>query len=155
MKKKIIIFSSILVLIDQLIKFVVKNNITINTENYLIPKFLYLTNVKNTGGAFSLFSDYPIVLGLIGICFLIFVYYYLKKKKTSFIEDIVYSLLIGGIIGNVIDRVILNYVVDYIGIMIGNYSFPVFNFADICIVISIFMLIILEIRGDSNGNRSN
>jgi len=155
MKKKIIIFSSILVLLDQLIKFIVKSNIVLNTENYLIPKFLYLTNVKNTGGAFSILNDNPILLGVVGICALVFIYYYLKDKKISLIESIVYSLLIGGIIGNIIDRVILNYVVDYIGVMIFNYSFPIFNFADICIVISIFILIILEFRGDVNESRSN
>ncbi len=155
MKKKIIIFSSILVLIDQLIKFIVKSNIVLNTENYLIPKFLYLTNVKNTGGAFSILNDNPILLGVVGICALVFIYYYLKDKNISLIESIVYSLLIGGIIGNIIDRVILNYVVDYIGVMIFSYSFPVFNFADICIVISIFILIILEFRGDNNESRSN
>ena len=155
MKKKIIIFSSILVLLDQLIKFIVKSNIVLNTENYLIPKFLYLTNVKNTGGAFSILNDNPILLGVVGICALVFINYYLKNKNISFIEVIVYSLLIGGIIGNIIDRVILNYVVDYIGVMIFNYSFPVFNFADICIVISIFILIILEFRGDKDESRSN
>ena len=155
MKKKIIIFSSILVLLDQLIKFIVKSNIVLNTENYLIPKFLYLTNVKNTGGAFSILNDNPILLGVVGICALVFIYYYLKDKNISLIESIVYSLLIGGIIGNIIDRVILNYVVDYIGVMIFNYSFPIFNFADICIVISIFILIILEFRGDNDESRSN
>ena len=155
MKKKIIVFSSILLLIDQLIKFIVKNNITLNTENYLIPKFLYLTNVKNTGGAFSILNNNPILLGVIGICVLIFIYYYLKNKTITFLESIVYSLLIGGIIGNIIDRIILNYVVDYIGVMIFSYSFPVFNFADICIVISIFILIVLEFRGDKDGTSCN
>jgi len=155
MKKKIIVFSSILILIDQLIKFIVKSNISLNTENYLIPKFLYFTNVKNTGGAFSILNNNPILLGVIGICVLILIYYYLKDKKITFLETIVYSLLIGGIIGNIIDRIILNYVVDYIGVMIFSYSFPVFNFADICIVISIFILIILEFRGDNNESRSN
>ena len=66
-----------------------------------------------------------------------------------------YGVLVGGIIGNLIDRIIFNSVTDYIGLVFGTYYYPVFNFADIGIVLSIIVLIILEFRGEKNGNRSN
>ena len=69
-------------------------------------------------------------------------------------ELIAYSLLIGGIIGNFIDRIVFNGVYDYLGFIFGSYYFPVFNLADIGIVISVLILIVLEIKGDINANRS-
>ena len=50
-------------------------------------------------------------------------------------------MLIGGILGNLIDRIRLGYVIDYLDFNFGSYNFPVFNLADIFIVISIILLV--------------
>jgi signal peptidase II len=65
------------------------------------------------------------------------------KKKT-----LIYSLLLGGIVGNLIDRIIHGYVIDYISFTIINYKFPVFNFADICIVIAVIIALIFTVKED-------
>lgn len=57
-------------------------------------------------------------------------------------------MLLGGILGNLLDRIIYGYVIDYISLNIMGYSFPIFNFADICIVIAILLMIIKTIKGD-------
>ena len=59
------------------------------------------------------------------------------------------ALVISGGIGNLIDRLVLGYVIDYI--KFEPINFPVFNFADICIVIGgilfcIYFIIIDEIK---------
>ncbi|MEG1621591.1 MAG: signal peptidase II, partial [Oscillospiraceae bacterium] len=51
------------------------------------------------------------------------------------------SLIIGGGIGNLIDRVLYGYVVDFIDIG-PLFSFPVFNFADSCIVVGTALFVI-------------
>ena len=52
-------------------------------------------------------------------------------------------VLTGGAIGNLIDRMFRGYVVDYLDVTFGRfYDFPVFNFADICIVISTILIAI-------------
>ncbi len=155
MNKKILIISSIFALLDQVIKIIVRSSITISKEIFIIPNFFYLTNVNNTGGAFSIFSNNTILLALIGVIALCVIYYFIKNKKLSLIEKISYGLLIGGIIGNLIDRIIFEYVTDYIGLVFGSYYYPVFNLADIGIVISIIILVFLEFRGEKYGNRSN
>jgi len=46
-------------------------------------------------------------------------------------------LVLSGSLSNLLDRFFHGGVVDFILISYGNYSWPMFNFADICIVIGI------------------
>ena len=151
MKKKLLVISSIFIILDQLLKIIVRSNIGLGKEIFVIPRFFYLTYVKNTGGAFSIFSNNPLLLAMFGIMVLILIYLFIKDKKLSLIEEVSYSLLIGGIIGNIIDRFIFNSVTDYIGLIFGSYYYPVFNLADIGIVVSIIILFVLEIGSEKNG----
>lgn len=149
MKKKLGIFSLIFVIIDQVIKIIVKNNIVLNTDIKVIDNFFYLSHVHNDGAAFSMFSGNIIFLILITIIALVAIYMiFIKDKKLSNIYIVLISMLIGGILGNFIDRIIYNYVIDYLSFIIFGYYFPVFNFADICIVISIISIVILEFKED-------
>lgn len=155
MKKKILVLSGIFLLIDQILKILVRNSLKVGIEKYIIPKFFYLTYAKNTGGAFSLFENNPILLAVIGVIALIFLFrYILSDAELDKLEIVCYSMLIGGIIGNLLDRIIFNYVTDYIGLVFGSYYYPVFNFADMLIVISIGLLFIKEVRGDKHGTNS-
>ena len=80
---------------------------------------------------------------------LVVIYFcFIKDKNLSKLEIVLISMLIGGIIGNFIDRIIFKYVIDYLEFIILGYYFPVFNFADICIVLSIIGIIILSIKED-------
>lgn len=149
MKKKLCIFSFIFVVIDQVIKFLITKNIELGKENYIIDKVLYITHVHNDGAAFSMFSGNQIFLIIITIISLLAVYFFFVKDKVlNKLELVLTSMLIGGIIGNFIDRIIHNYVIDYIGVIIFKYYFPIFNFADICIVLSIIGMVLLGLRED-------
>jgi signal peptidase II len=53
------------------------------------------------------------------------------------------GLVIGGALGNIYDRVMYGYVRDFIYFHINDkFSWPVFNFADICVVAGIILLMI-------------
>lgn len=124
--------------------------------NFLIPKFLYFTYVKNTGGAWSIFSNNTWILLAVGIvCIIGLGYYIYKRENFSLLEVIYLGLIIGGILGNFVDRVFRGGVVDYIGFIFGSYYFPVFNIADICIVCGGVLLLIDSLRSDQDGIRSN
>lgn len=149
MRKKLIGLSIIFIFIDQLIKILISSNIKANTDIKIIDKFFYITHVHNDGAAFSSFSGNTIFLVLMSIIALVVIYFcFIKDKNLSKLEIVLISMLIGGIIGNFIDRIIFKYVIDYLEFIILGYYFPVFNFADICIVLSIIGIIILSIKED-------
>ena len=143
--KKITIYSLLLVLLDQIIKYIVTINLNEFESIIVIKNLLNLTYVKNYGAAFSILTGNTLFLIIVGVATLFMFYkYFIINKKHSNIEIITYSLFIGGLVGNLIDRIIHNYVIDYINVNLFN--FPIFNLADTFIVISVIIIIILEMR---------
>ena len=148
-KLKIIINSIILLIIDIVIKLIISNNLILNQSIKVINNFFYITYVKNTGVAWSILSgkiNLIIVITLIIISVLAI--YIFNKKSYSVLEIISYSMILSGSIGNLIDRIIYGYVIDYLDFNILGYNYPIFNFADMCIVIGIILILIF---GGKNG----
>ncbi len=149
MKKKIAILSIIsflIIVIDRVVKIIVNRYIPLNKSISVIKNIFYLTSVHNEGAAFSIMYGLRYILIAISIAFLVFIIYYMYKKKKYNIE---FALIIGGLIGNLIDRIVFGYVIDYIGVIIFKYYFPIFNIADALIVIG---AIILLFRKDGDKN---
>ncbi len=144
----------LLIGIDQVVKYFVVSNLEQYKSIKLIPNFFYMTFVKNEGAAFSILDGGRWIFVIIGLLALILIirYIFLDKKIKRY-DVVSYSLVIGGIAGNLIDRIVQGSVVDYLDFYILGYNAPVFNFADMCIVIGTFMIMyILVIKGDSNEN---
>lgn len=144
MIKKISVLTVILVIVDQVVKFLVSTYL-----NYIdvIPKFLYLSLEKNYGVAFSMLWNNRLLILIISLLLILFLIYllnkdYLSKGKNNKLLNVTYGLLFGGILGNLIDRIVRGYVIDYIGVYIFNYKFPVFNLADSFITIGVILMII-------------
>ena len=73
--------------------------------------------------------------------------YISKNKPSNKIEKISYSLILGGAIGNFIDRIIYGYVRDFIEIDIFGWDYPIFNLADVFVVVGVILLVIATWRG--------
>ena len=153
--KKISIISLICILIDQIIKIIVSTNLKFTSSINVITNFFRITYLKNYGAAWSILTGNKMFLILVSFVALFLIYYFfMKNKKFTNIEEILYGLLIGGVIGNLIDRIRLGYVIDYLDFNIFSYNYPVFNFADTLIVVSVIFLVVLNIKDDKNGNNS-
>ena len=159
MKKKsniilVVILVSVLLGLDLLLKYLVSTYLT--TVN-IINNFFSLTYVLNDGAAFSLFASRTYLLILIAIICLFFIIYELKNNLDDRVLSIGYSLVLAGLLGNFLDRLMDGYIIDYLSFKIFTYNFPIFNFADILIVVGIIVVIIKEIlkeRGKKNEVRS-
>ena len=149
--RKLYGFALITILFDQLIKNGLLFFMSFGQSITVIPNFFSITLIGNTGAAFSILSSNTLLLIVISVVVLNLIYFFLiKGKKLNDFEQISYGLLIGGIIGNLIDRALHMQVIDYLDFTFFGYNFPVFNLADIAIVISMVFIGIQMIKGDKN-----
>lgn len=142
MRKKIIIKGVLIGIVDQIVKTMVIFTLP-KTGVTVIKDFFYFNYLENTGAAFGLFSGNRwilIIASILGLYAII--KYFLLDNHITKTEVIGYSLVIGGIIGNLIDRIVYGYVIDFIDFRFGSYQFPLFNIADMCIVIGAFIIIV-------------
>lgn len=144
--KKFLGISFIIVLFDRILKILVQN--FIKDKIYVIKNFFYIIYTRNIGAAFSIMEGMQVVLILIGVLALVSIYLYVRKNN---IKQVGYPLLFGGIIGNLIDRIVYGYVIDFIGFEIFNYQAPIFNFADMVIVIGAFIILIGSDKNEDNS----
>ena len=101
-----------------------------------IPGFLELRNIHNTGAAFSLLAGAPRwIFILLAVAFIVII---IVAVKRSWVHGAfgrwMAILLLAGALGNCLDRMLSGYVVDMLAFQFWP-SFPVFNIADVCIVI--------------------
>ena len=147
--KDIIGLSIIFLIIDQIVKIILSNRMIVGQTIIIVRNFLSITLIHNTGAAFSILAGNRYLFIFIGILVVGGLIFYIKN--LDFIDNFdvfIYSLLTAGILGNLIDRLVYGYVIDYLSFNFGNYFFPIFNFADICIVVSIILYIARMIKGD-------
>ncbi len=139
-KEKIYSICGTLLLIDQLLKIIIDMKLKLNQRISIIPNFFSIYYVRNTGAAFSILKDQRyLFIGIAFITFFLLQRYISKTKITKKLEIISLGLLMGGLVGNLIDRLLYGYVIDYLSFNFFGYSFPIFNIADIGIVIGIIL----------------
>ena len=149
--KKICSISLICLIIDQFIKLLITINFKLYEGIVVIPNFFSIIRVHNTGAAWSFLTGNTFALILLSLLALVAIYlFFIKNTELKKLEKIIYGVLIGGILGNLIDRIFRGYVVDFLDFQIFKYNFPVFNLADICIVVSVIIILILQFGGKKN-----
>lgn len=155
MSKKVYIITLLSFIIDQVSKALVSTCFSLNESVRLINNFLYLNYINNTGASFSILTNKKYLLIILSLVAIVIIIRYINTFKNTIFNRIGLGLLLGGILGNLSDRILFGYVKDFISLYIFGYSFPVFNIADICIVVGVIILIISILRGeDKNGSSS-
>ena len=92
----------------------------------MIPQLISLKIARNTGAAFSLFSDATNILTILSlIVSLILIYIIWFKTPAISIKSIGLAFLLGGTLGNGIDRLFKGYVLDFLELV--PIDFPIFN----------------------------
>ena len=129
----------ILVLSDQLSKFLTVRYLDEFESVQIINKVLDFTRVHNTGGPWSILNGTPYIFIIFTILVFVIGAIYLKKHpQKHLLSKISISMIAGGALGNFIDRIFRGYVVDMIDVNFFNY--PVFNVADCYIVIGAILM---------------
>lgn len=138
MKKYIPIICIILfIIIEQVLKILCAKDLM------LIEGVLKFSNIQNTGGAFGIFNSNIIVMIILNTILIAFMIRFILIRRKYMNRKVYVGLLflIAGGVSNLIDRIFRGYVVDYIDFT-QIVDFPVFNLADIVLVVGWFLLII-------------
>ena len=118
---------------DQAVKLWVVRHLALYESMPLLPGFLELKYIRNTGGGWSVLSGHTWLLSLLtAAIMLVLLLLLLRRIVRHPLGRTACVLLLAGGCGNLIDRLRLGYVVDMFNFQFMDY--PVFNVADICIV---------------------
>jgi signal peptidase II len=145
--------SVIIVILDQISKYIIGTLIDVNTVGYKITPFFSLVHVWNEGAAFSLLADsggwQQVFFITVAIVISIILTIFLKKSPRAHKwNNFAIALVIGGAVGNLIDRVFFEHVVDFLLFYVRtetfSYYYPAFNVADICVCVGAALLILIS-----------
>ena len=128
------LLAAALVVLDQIVKLLIRHNIALGESVTLIPGVMDLTYIQNTGAAFSLFRQHTWILAIISLVVAVLIVIALIKRVfTKPFGVISLAVVLAGAVGNLIDRVFLGFVTDMFKTTFMNFA--VFNVADICVVL--------------------
>jgi signal peptidase II len=145
----------LIVVCDQLTKLAIRARLPEHASITVIPGFMDLTHVRNTGAAFGILNavDFPLktaVIAMIATAALIGVGFYAARLPYhQIVARTGLSLIIGGAAGNLIDRVVAGSVVDFVDVYWRTHHFWAFNVADSAISVGVAMMI-LDMLGISS-----
>ena len=147
-----LLIAGLIVVADQVAKVLVRSRMELFESITIVPGFLNLTRVHNTGAAFGVLNgvDFPyktLVVGLIATAALSGLAIYAATLDVSQrLSRFGLALIIGGAAGNLIDRIAYGYVLDFVDAYYGTWHFWAFNVADAAITVGV-SLMILDILG--------
>ena len=132
------LLAAALVALDQFVKLQVMTHIPVGEHVPFLPYLVDLTYVRNTGAAFSIFSEHTWILAGISLVMSVLLGWCLWKgiPFQKPLGRLTVTLLLAGAVGNLIDRAFRGYVVDMFNVLFMDFA--VFNVADICIVVGGF-----------------
>lgn len=137
----------VVLLVDQVSKAWVVENIPLNTTREIIPllkDIFVLTHITNSGAAFGLFPQLSLVFTFVALAVSVaIVFYYRSIPAGQWLVRLSLGLQLGGAIGNLIDRLRFGgSVID----MFYLRFWPVFNVADSAIVCGVALLMLHLMR---------
>jgi len=147
-----LVISVTVVILDQITKALVRPALALHESREVIPGFLDLTRVHNTGAAFGMlnaaeFQMKPLVLSLVATIALGGVAWYAATVPLSDrLARLGIAGVLGGAVGNLIDRATSGYVLDFVDAYWGDWHFWAFNVADAAITVGVIFMI-LDILG--------
>ncbi|MDR2357016.1 MAG: signal peptidase II [Oscillospiraceae bacterium] len=127
------IFAALVVLLDQLFKYWVTTAVSPGEQLEILRGVLHITNVRNSGAAFGLFSDMRwLLVAISGVCIAALVFVIIHYRDNSW-GKLGLAGVLGGALGNFIDRLALGDVIDMFELEF--VKFAIFNVADIFITV--------------------
>jgi signal peptidase II len=152
--KYLLLLGAPLYVIDQITKWLIRENIPYGSEVPVFPSFFSLVHASNTGAAFSLLTGNNLFFVCVASAALLIIVYLLirsgqtksERHRLNRITQIALALLASGIFGNLTDRVLRGAVTDFLNFYYQGHYWPSFNVADSCICIAAGLMVIASLQ---------
>ena len=145
----VLTISALVVLLDRITKHIVAVQLPNGQAHTVIPHVFRITDVHNTGAAFSMFAENAspetvrnILIAFSAVAVIVLFGMLWRIGRALTVSSFALALILGGAFGNLYDRVRYHYVIDFLEVHIVHYHWPDFNVADSCIVIGACLLLI-------------
>jgi signal peptidase II len=134
-------------LVDQATKTAVGGLLLPGRSVPVLGDYLRLTHVQNPGGAFGLFRNSGSAFAIASIgAVLLLLWTIARYHARSRPAEVALGLVLGGAIGNLVDRIRFGRVVDFLDAGVGDVRWPVFNVADIAVVVGVALFLLVTMR---------
>jgi len=137
-----------ILVLDQLTKLLVRTQIALHDSIEIVPGFLNLVHVRNTGAAFGFLNGVDLgykqlLMTTVSVVALLAIGLYAwRVGSRERLARAGLALILGGAVGNLIDRALVGYVVDFVDVYWRSYHFWAFNVADSAITVGACLLIL-------------
>ena len=151
-KPRILLIALLVLALDQWTKWLVEAHLPEPSSQEIVPGWLHLSHVRNTGVAFGIFSNHGAngsawILSILGLAALTLVgYFFWRAPSGATLLLVALALVLGGAMGNLLDRLATGAVTDFIGVYLGTYRWPDFNVADSAISVGIGLMLLDSFR---------
>jgi len=139
------------IFIDQLTKWLAYEHLRVEIDGVMRPHSIPIINgifslryLENRGAAFGILQGqkpFLVILTIIILALVVILYARIPLTKRFWPMRAALVLLVAGAMGNLIDRIRQQFVIDFF--FIEAINFPVFNVADIFVVVACLLLIVL------------
>jgi signal peptidase II len=145
-------FSLLVVTLDQLTKYLVVHHLD---NGPLLGDVVRVTLTENTGAAFGLFPGARlsfIAISLLAAAGLVYANHAMRSLATG--RRLSLALILGGNLGNLVDRVRLGRVTDFVDMGVGATRWPVYNLADVAVVLGAVSLAVVLVAENAFEKRA-
>ena len=136
------LLTAALLAIDQTMKFWAEHVLQEIGTVDVVDGVLSFTYVRNYGAAFGMLAGQKWLLLILTSAVLVVGVWFFVRNPVLLSSG---AAVFAGAAGNLIDRFRLSYVIDFFEIRL--FQFPVFNFADCCVVLGMIVVSICILRG--------
>jgi signal peptidase II len=126
--------ASVVFIVDHVTKWLVTQNITLGSQ---VPSSGPATihHIENRGAAFGLFPQMQFIFLAVAVAVAGYILIAGRRFGPGVFPQVLLGMVLGGAIANAVDRVVQGYVVDFIDLQ----RWPVFNVADMAIVLGLLV----------------
>ena len=133
--------------LDQVSKLIVSSRMELFESIAIVPHWLDITYTRNSGAAFSMFTNLPgwfrgaFLAGLALAAIVVLIALLARSDRPTF-TTVAFALILAGASGNLIDRGLRGQVVDFVRVHYYDWNYPIFNVADSSITIGVGLIIL-------------